>query len=332
MNEGTRTGVTLGKFAPLHYGHQHLIEMARQQVDHLVILVYASSLTDIPLPKRAGWIRALYHGYPRVTVIECYDGPEETGRDPEVMKTQEEYVKRVLSEKGIVPTHFFSSEWYGEHMAKALNAENVVVDIERIHYKVSGAEIREEPFKWRRSIHPLVYKDLIKKIVFLGAESTGKSTLAEYMASKYATQFMREYGREYWERMNVDGKLTKTQLLNIATKHVEMEERLVNESNRFLFVDTNAITTYMFSVYYHGEVDPLLEELAKKAQTRYDLTCLCGDDIPYVEDGTRDGEEHRHRFQEMIIEDLNQRGVQYVTLKGNLQARMDMLDQYLKGV
>jgi len=329
------TGITLGKFAPFHHGHQHLFDEARKQVDHLIVLVYPTDLISVPLHKRARWIRALYHGLPRVTVVECPDGPQETGHDPAIMQMQEEYVKRVLAKQGFLRevTHFVSSEWYGEHMAKSLNVVNITIDQERLTVPISGAMIREWPFKWRRAMHPIVYKDLVKKIVFLGAESTGKTTMAKHMASKYATQFMLEYGREYWQIHHDDrGQLTPQQLVNIACTHLEETERLIFESDKYLFVDTNAITTYMFAMHYHGSADPLLQELAKKAETQYDLTFVCGDDIPYFEDGTRGGDEHRHRFQQMIRDDLDRRGVKYILLEGDLPTRVAKGDDILKGL
>jgi NadR type nicotinamide-nucleotide adenylyltransferase len=304
------------------------MDEARRRVDHLIVLVYPTDLMAVPLHKRAGWIRTLYKGLPRVTVVECPDGPQETGHDPIIMRLQEEYVKRVLTEKGLLRevTHFISSEWYGEHMAKSLDAINILIDQERRAVPISGTMVREWPFKWRRALHPIVYKDLVKKVVFLGAESTGKSTMAEYMASKYATQVMREYGREYWQMHNVNGRLDPHQLCNIACGHLEHEERLIYESDRYLFVDTNAITTYMFAMHYHGSALPYLADLAQKAETRYDLTFLCGDDIPYHEDGTREGDEHRHKFQRMIRDDLDRRGVKYTVLEGDLQDRVTQVE------
>jgi NadR type nicotinamide-nucleotide adenylyltransferase len=250
------------------------------------------------------------------------------------MRLQEEYVKRILTEHGLLRevTHFISSEWYGEHMAKSLDAINIIIDQERQRVPVSGTMVREWPFQWRRSLHPIVYKDLVKKVVFLGAESTGKSTMAEYMASKYATKYMHEYGRQYWQTYNIKGRLNPDQLCNIAMGHVDHEERLIDDSDRYLFVDTNAITTYMFAMHYHGSALPYLVDMAKKAETRYDLTFLCGDDIPYHEDGTREGDEHRHKFQKMIREDLDQRGVKYVLLEGDLQTRAEKIDEILKGI
>lgn len=72
------------------------------------------------------------------------------------------------------------------------------------------------------------------------------------MAEELNTVWMPEYGREYWEKHQVNRRLSKEQLIEIAEGHLEREEAMMQEANEYLFVDTNAIPTYIFSLYYHG--------------------------------------------------------------------------------
>ncbi len=72
-------GLTLGKFAPFHNGHQFLIETALAEVDEAIVLVYdCPKTTAAPLSLRATWIRQLY---PAVKVIEVWDGSPTYHRD-----------------------------------------------------------------------------------------------------------------------------------------------------------------------------------------------------------------------------------------------------------
>ncbi len=321
-----RVGLTLGKFAPLHKGHQYLIETALREVDELLVVVYASDLTDIPLSTRAGWIRALH---PTVTVLEAPDGPQETGDDPEIQHRHDVYLANLLTGRGV--TDFYSSETYGEPTARALGARNHLVDPARTHIPIRATQIREDPYAARAFLDPLVYKDLIRKVVFLGAPSTGKSTLAQSLALRHDTAFMPEYGREYWETHQQDRRLSPEQLVEIGRRHLEREEALLLSARNILFVDTNAITTFVFALDYHGSALPGLEELARQAESRYDLVFLCGDDIPYDDTWDRSGDVKRHEFQQQVIEDLETRGLRYTLLEGSLAARIDQVERVLAG-
>ncbi|MEZ5148534.1 MAG: hypothetical protein R2759_16055 [Bacteroidales bacterium] len=87
------TGLTLGKFAPFHKGHELLVRTALE-TDHVIIVIYNSpEITQIPLNIRANWIRTIF---PEVEVIEAWDGPSESGNSPKVKKIQENYIQRIL--------------------------------------------------------------------------------------------------------------------------------------------------------------------------------------------------------------------------------------------
>src|SRR3712207_3987461 len=82
-----RRGLTLGKYAPLHAGHQLVIETALQEVADLLVIIYdVPDITPVPLPVRAGWIRRLY---PQVQVIEAWDGPLEVGDTHQIRRMHE---------------------------------------------------------------------------------------------------------------------------------------------------------------------------------------------------------------------------------------------------
>ena len=127
---------------------------------------------------RADWIR---HLYPSVIVIEAWDGPKDEGHTAKIKKIQEDYLKLIVPQP---ITHFFSSEWYGRHVSKAFGAQNVVVDMQRKTFPISGTKVRSNPHAFSYMLHPYVYKDFVKKIVFLGAESTGKSTFCLLYTSR----------------------------------------------------------------------------------------------------------------------------------------------------
>jgi HTH-type transcriptional repressor of NAD biosynthesis genes len=320
-----KRGLTLGKFAPLHKGHQLVIDTALVEMDEVLVIIYdCPEVTSIPLNIRANWIRSIY---PQIRVIEAWDGPTEVGASPEIKKKHEDYILNQLKIREI--THFYSSEFYGDHMSAALDAVNRVVDCDRKIIPVSGTSIRKNPFTFREYLHPQVYRDFITNIVFLGAPSTGKTTIAAELAQKYNTVWMPEYGREYWENHQTERRLSLEQLVEIADGHLEREEKLLYHANQYLFTDTNAITTYMFSLYYHGTVAPRLIELANQAISRYDLVFVCDTDIPYDDTWDRSGDVNRQNFQRQIINDLIVRKIPFFRLQGDLQTRIQFVAHIL---
>lgn len=325
-------GLTLGKFAPLHNGHQFLIETALSEMDEVIVVIYdCPETTAIPLSIRANWIRQLF---PTVTIIEAWDGPTSIGDTPEIKQAHEIYILEALQGRRV--THFYSREFYGEHMSLALDAINRLVDwtkqstwADRTAVPISATQVRANPYQYRQFLDPLVYRDLITHVVFLGAPSTGKTTLAEALADQYNTLWMPEYGREYWETHQVERRLSLEQLEDIAIGHLEREDIQLAQANRYLFTDTNALTTYHFSLYYHGTATPRLTDLAERCASRYDLVFLCETDIPYADTWDRSGETNRSVFQKQIIDTLIVRKIPFFRVSGDLQSRIRYVAQIL---
>lgn len=320
-----RTGLTLGKYAPLHHGHQSVIETALDEMDHVTVIIYdCPETTSIPLNVRARWIRNIY---PSVEVIEAWGGPVEVGNTPEICERQERFVLDILDGRNV--SNFYSSEFYGDHMSRALKAENRLVDTDRKRFPVSATQVRSDPFRYRDYLSPVVYRDLITNIVFLGAPSTGKTTLARSLAETRKTVWMPEYGRDYWESNQVDRRLSPEQLVELAEEHLEREDKLLIEADRHLFTDTNALTTYIFALYYHNSAHPELAELAREAQSRYDLVFVCDTDIPYDDTWDRSGDTNRAVFQKMVLADLAWRNIPYYVLSGTLEERIETVNRVL---
>ncbi|PKL48832.1 MAG: cytidyltransferase [Candidatus Riflebacteria bacterium HGW-Riflebacteria-2] len=321
-----KIGMTLGKYSPLHKGHQLVIETALREMDKLYVMIYPSPEPDsIPLPVRAKWIRELY---PQVNLMEAWDGPTEVGYTLEITQMHDAYILSRFRDKGI--THFYSSEPYGDHVSRALNAINRTVDIDRNTVPVSGTMVRSDPYAARHFLHASVYRDHVVNVVFLGAPSTGKTTIAACMAADYATAWMPEYGREYWDQNQIARRLSPEQLVEIARGHLAREDKMLQQARNYLFTDTNALTTRVFAHHYHGHAAAELEQLATACVARYDLYFLCDTDIPYEDSPDRSGDANRHTMQQQIIDDLHCRKIPYIILHGNLIERKDQIRTVLR--
>lgn len=164
--------------------------------------------------------------------------------------------------------------------------------------------------------------ELAQRVVFVGAESTGKSTLSEYLAHAYGTVAVPEIGRFIWEEKQ--GRLDAADYVEIALKHRAAEDAALPRARRWLFVDTNALTTLLLGLEFGQVTEPVPAELlrcAEDCRTRYAHTFVCADDIPYETQEVRENEAWRGRIQQLVLKDLDARGIAYTVVRGSVEER-----------
>lgn len=152
-----KIGFTIGKFAPLHKGHEYLIETALRETDELYIIIYDTDVIDIPVEIRAKWIKDKFEN---VKIIYAFDSPKQYGLDDESVKIQMEYLTKKV--EGIPVNCFFSSEPYGEKVAEYLNIENRIVDSTRNQVPISAGQIRNDIEKNKCFLDDKVYNEIKK--------------------------------------------------------------------------------------------------------------------------------------------------------------------------
>ena len=153
-----KIGFTIGKFAPLHKGHQYLIEKALEEMDEFYVVIYETDKINISIEERAQWIKQKYKD---VKILYAYNPPNQYGLDKKSVNIQMKYLSAII--KGINFTHFYSSEKYGYCVAKYLKINEVTVDRKRIKNPISSTRIRKEPNKNKIFLEDSIYEDINKK-------------------------------------------------------------------------------------------------------------------------------------------------------------------------
>ncbi|MFC5548556.1 AAA family ATPase [Massilia aerilata] len=167
-----------------------------------------------------------------------------------------------------------------------------------------------------------------KRIAILGAESTGKSTLAPALAARYGTLWVPEYLREFVEAQN--RVPFEDDQPGIARTQLAREEAMAAspEAQDFLFCDTTPLLTAVYSRIYWGRVPP--ELLALEARHDYAATLVAGLDLPWVPDGLqRESEEVRKQVHECLLAVLRERCIPFTLLEGDLPRRMRQVEALL---
>jgi HTH-type transcriptional regulator, transcriptional repressor of NAD biosynthesis genes len=169
---------------------------------------------------------------------------------------------------------------YGWDLAKALGCEFVQCDISRESVPISATQIRENPMKYWKYLTAPARGHFMKKVCFMGPESTGKSTCAKRLADHLDTVYVPEYAKAVIASQN--GQFFEENLEPVAVAQVRSERALAPMVNRVMVCDTDPLTTLVWAEMLYGRVSPELMALARKATA--DLTFLFDSSTPWVAD------------------------------------------------
>jgi NadR type nicotinamide-nucleotide adenylyltransferase len=170
-----------------------------------------------------------------------------------------------------------------------------------------------------------------KRILILGPESTGKSTLAEKLAEHYSEPWVPEVAREYLEQL--DRPYGYDDLLQIGRQQMQLEDEMAAGAKNHLFCDTDLRVIQVWSQHRFGKVDPwVLEEITRRT---YDLILLCAPDLPWQEDPLREHPEleMRQQFFDVYQQLAQASGFPWALISGDTAERLSTAIQevdYLK--
>jgi NadR type nicotinamide-nucleotide adenylyltransferase len=304
-------GVVIGKFYPPHRGHKLLIDAATAQSEQAVVIVCAKPTDTFPGELRGRWLQEI-HPDARVMVIDDrYD--ENDSRL---------WAENTIRWLGRAPDAVFTSEDYGDRYAELMGSKHISVDKPRGQVPISGTAVRQDPYAHWEFLEPPVRAWFTKRVCVLGAESTGTTTLAKGLAAHLQTAWVEEYGREYSEvkLARNDPDWRTDEFIMIAGEQLRREDAAARRADRILICDTNAFATILWHRRYMGSHSQAVEEIARRG--RCDLYLLTGDDIPFVQDGLRDGEHIRHQMHGWFEEALAAQAAPWHVLRGSHERRM----------
>lgn len=170
------------------------------------------------------------------------------------------------------------------------------------------------------------------KVVVIGPESTGKSTLSERLAGHYQTMWVPEYARQYLDELS--RPYEQQDLLVMAEGQLRLEEERAALANGVLVCDTDLHVIKVWSEHKYGDCDPRILEMI--AMRRYDLYLLTYIDIPWEEDPQREHPDPtmREYFYQVYKDIVVNSGVPWVDIRGSYEERLqratEAVDKLLK--
>jgi HTH-type transcriptional repressor of NAD biosynthesis genes len=345
-------GLIVGKFYPPHLGHHRLIDWAAAQCGELTVLAMAARGESLPLADRTSWLQAHHAGQAGVVVlgVSC-DAPVDFG-DESVWTAQVAIIQAALraGRRPLVDA-VFASEGYGEQLAARLSAAHRSFDPDRRLSAIAASGIRADAASHWDEIAATTRAGLATRVVLLGAESTGTTTIARQLTDRYRgrgrvwgrTRCVAEYGREVtrakWTQARQTARTagqvepaldelvwTADDFDLVAREQTRREEEAAANGSPLLVCDTDAFATSVWERRYLGEQARPLQPWATALLPRRDVYLLTSHDgVPWHDDGLREGDlAIRAAMTAWFSDALTQAGHSWVLLTGDLDQRLGL--------
>lgn len=172
---------------------------------------------------------------------------------------------------------------------------------------------------------------MLKKVVVIGPESTGKSTVSEALSDHYQCPWVPEFAREYIDKLN--RPYSYADLEEIAKGQVLFEDKAAEKAKKLIICDTNLYVLKVWSEHKFGKVSTWI--LNQIAQRKYDLYLITDIDIAWTEDPQREHPEPEMRryFLDWYKKLVQQSGVPFKIIAGAQEDRKEkaihLIDEHL---
>ena len=321
----------------MHLGHVRCIVAAANQCRKLILVLSCGGRRDeIEARVRYRWLYQLTEHIGNVKLFMLDDTAEsKADYTEEYWQADAEKVKAFAAEP--IDVVFCGSDYGEDSFWSRCYPEAELKIIPRDG--MSSTKIRENPLACWDWLPYIVRPYYVKKVLLIGGESSGKSTLTVNLANYYNTNFLEEVGRDISERSGTDRLMLQEDFTDILLRHKICEAEAVRHSNRVLFEDTDCLITLFYLRFLEGCDKGKNEALAEAIShlNSYDLILFLEPDVEFVQDGDRSEviAANREQYSEQIKEIYRQHGFTFESIRGNYQARFEqavaLVDRLLEG-
>lgn len=266
--------LVVGKFMPPHKGHELLIRFAQESAEQVHVIVDCLANQTISPEQRKQWI------VDQIPNVKVYALTEFMPQDPSETPDFWDIWKRTI-QNTVAPHQLdlvVAAMDYGYELAEVLDCAFIPIDIDRESIPISATLIRGDMYQNFDYLMDSVKPSYVKKICFLGPESTGKSTLGKKVAQTLGSRYVPEYAKAILEK-EVNGFCIH-HVSTFVNEQIKLEKTLARFSNQFLICDSSAITTKIYAEMFFHESFSWIDEVIQ--ENKYHHYFLFKPDTPFI--------------------------------------------------
>ena len=303
-------GVIIGNFLPLHNGSLTLCKVAQSLSKNLLIILTNNKNDPIPLEVRVGWLK---YEFPKA-IIKKVDGKATLS----YLSNIKCILDNISVNSASCEFHLYSSDTYAAKIAEELKIKYTILDPDRLAQNIRSNTLLTDPYSQWFEMPFSVRLSLIKRLVLIGPESVGKSTLAKKIKSAFSPQpFLPEYGRPY-EIFREPGPYHDHEFENIVSVHAAHRKALLPFSGPIFIEDTDELAT---AVWVEMLKQKQLPSIEKKITLPFHYL-LMDPTVPFSQEKTRYfDKEKRDEFFKKIKNKLEHYNASYQILTGSWDDR-----------
>ncbi len=305
-----------GKFLPFHKGHEAMINFALTKCDFLTVLVCCSDKENTSATTRQKWIEKNFDKETKIE-IKSYNYLE---RELPNTSVSSQEVSRIWSEKfkTIFPDYslVITSEEYGNYIASFMGIKHIAFDIPKQLVPISATAVRNDIFTNWNFLPNSVKPSFAIRIVVLGTESTGKTTLTELLAKHFNCSSVKEAGRDLIPNSNSFGF---DELHLVASEHAKRIDKAVLGHSPLIIIDTDIHITKSYARFVFNKELEVDDEIYNS--NKADLYIYLTNDVEHQQDGTRLDESDRDLLDLSHRTILREKNIKFVEIEGDWEQR-----------